>query len=93
MLLVMRVILQESITERGYSVVCVHHSNGRDIRLHHDSIRTDHVTVMGFGHEEHSSHQVSGGDTLRAFTFPVTAFTLHLLISVPTIYCQGDVIW
>lgn len=54
---------------------------------------THHVAVMSFSHEKHSSHQVSGGDALCAFTFPVTAFTLHLFISVLTIHCQRDVIW
>lgn len=54
---------------------------------------THQVAVMCFGHEKHSSHQVSGRNALRALTFTVTAFALHLFISVFTIYCQGDVIW
>lgn len=48
---------------------------------------------MGFGHEEHSSNEVSGGDALCAFTFPVAACTLHLVVRVLTIYRQRDVIW
>lgn len=54
---------------------------------------THQVAVMGFGHEKHSSHQVSSGDALCAFTLAVTAFTLHQFIRVLTICCQGDVIW
>lgn len=48
---------------------------------------------MGFSHEKHSSHQVSGGDALCALTFPVTALALHLFVRVFTIYRQRDVIW
>lgn len=48
---------------------------------------------MRFGHEEHSSHQVRGRNALRALTFPVTTFPLHLFIAVFTFHCQGDVIW
>lgn len=48
---------------------------------------------MCFGHEEHSSHQVRGGDALRALTFTVTPFVLHLRVSVFTIDGQSDVIW
>lgn len=48
---------------------------------------------MRLGHEKHSSHQVRGRNALRALAFAVTAFALHLFISVFPVYRQGDVIW
>lgn len=48
---------------------------------------------MRFGHEEHSPHQVSGGDALRALALAVAALVLHLRIRVFTVHGQGDVIW
>lgn len=48
---------------------------------------------MRFGHEQHPSHQVGGGNALRALTLTVTPFTLHLLVSVFAVHSQGDVVW
>lgn len=49
--------------------------------------------MVGFGHEKHTTHKVSGGDALSALTFPVTACSLHLFICVLAVYRQRDVIW
>lgn len=47
---------------------------------------------MGFGHEQHPSHQVGGGDALRAFTLAVPTLVLHLGVSVLPIHRECDVI-
>lgn len=47
---------------------------------------------MGFGHEQHPSHQVGGGDALRAFTLPVASLVLHLGVCVLTVHRERDVI-
>lgn len=53
---------------------------------------THHVAVVGFGHEQHPSHQVGGGDALRALALPVATLVFHLGVGVLPVHRERDVI-